>query len=87
MVTFFMSYFINGLKEEIKLEVKIFNPKIMMDTISLVKLAEDKANAHRWNVGPPFIKTYNISYPPNNSSAHIRILYPNIYLVLIINLY
>ena len=45
--TFFKSCFINGLKEEHKLEVKMFNPKTMMDAIALAKLAEDKASAHR----------------------------------------
>lgn len=44
---FFTSCFINGLKEEIKLEVKMFNPKTMMDAIALAKLIEDKANAYR----------------------------------------
>jgi len=44
---FFTSCFISGLKEEIKPEVKMFNPKIMMDAIALAKLAEDKASAHR----------------------------------------
>ena len=44
---FFTSCFISGLKEEIRLEVKMFNPKTMMDAIALAKLAKDKANAHR----------------------------------------
>ena len=44
---FFTSCFISGLKEEIRLEVKMFNPKTMMDAIALAKLTEDKANAHR----------------------------------------
>jgi len=45
--TFFTSCFINGLKEELKPEVKMFNLKTMMDVIALVKLAEDKASDHR----------------------------------------
>ena len=44
--TFFTSYFISGLKEELKPEFKMFNPKTMMDVIALAKLAEDKAIAH-----------------------------------------
>lgn len=64
-----MSYFISKLKGEIKAEVKIFNPKTMMDSIALAKLVEDKASAHRWNLRPPFMKTHNIFHPSNNSSA------------------
>jgi len=43
--TFFTSCFISGLKEELKTEVKMFNPRTMMDAITLAKLAEDKASA------------------------------------------
>lgn len=39
---FFKICFIIGLKEEIFVEVKIFNPDKMMATIGLVKLAKDK---------------------------------------------
>ena len=67
--TFFTSCFISGLKEEHKIEVKIFNPKTMMDAIALAKLAEDKASAQRRNVRPPFTKTHNNSHSSNNTSA------------------
>ena len=47
----------------------MFNPKTMMDAIALAKLAEDKANAHRWNEQPSFTKTPNNSHPSNNTSG------------------
>jgi len=57
--TFCTSCFINGIKEEIKIKVKMFNPKTMMDVIALSKLAEDKASAQQRNVRPPFTKAHN----------------------------
>lgn len=42
---FFCIYFISGLKEEIQIEFKIFNPRNIIVVIGLTKLVEDKFNA------------------------------------------
>jgi len=42
--SFYRSYFISGLKEEIQVEVKMFNSNNMIAKIGLAKLVEDKFN-------------------------------------------
>jgi len=43
--SFFKSCFISNLKDDIQVEVKMFNPKEMIDVIALDNLVEDKFNA------------------------------------------
>jgi len=47
----------------------MFNPKTMMDAITLAKLAEYKASAQRRNVRPPFTKAHNNPPSSNNTSS------------------
>lgn len=54
---FFHIYFISGLKEEIQVEVKIFNPRNMITTIGLAKLAKDKFNAQHKHTKQPAWKS------------------------------
>jgi len=42
---FFHSFFISGIKEEIRAKVKMFNPSNMTSIIRLSKLVEDKFSA------------------------------------------
>ena len=39
---FYLSCFINGMKDTIQYEVKMFYPNTMMEALGLAKLAEDK---------------------------------------------
>lgn len=49
---FFCSCLINGLKEEIQTEVKMFNPNNITTIIALANLVEDKFNTQRKNTKP-----------------------------------
>lgn len=55
------------MKEEIIVEVKIFNPKTITVAIGLAKLAEEKFNAQCKQVRKPFMKLKNalFSLEPN----------------------
>ena len=44
---FYLSYFISGLKDAIRSEVKMFCPRTMMEALGLAKLAEDKIRAQQ----------------------------------------
>lgn len=54
---FYQSYFINGLKEEIQLEIKMFNLNNMIVAIGLAKLVEDKFNAQHKHTKSPTWKS------------------------------
>lgn len=54
--SFFKYFFISGFNDVIWMEVKLLNPKTMMDVIALDKLIEDKFNTQRYQVKKSFIK-------------------------------
>ena len=62
---FYLIYFINGLKDAIRYEVKIFFPNTMMEAPGLAKLAEDKIRAQQCSKStlvPPAPRTTPINH-------------------------
>lgn len=59
-----MGCFIGGLKEEIRLEVKLKKPRNLVDAMGMARLVEDKQNLQRnfpLTLDPPGLIIHNLS--------------------------
>jgi len=68
--SFLLGCFVGGLKEDIRLEMKLKKPRTMTDAMGLSRLVEEKLNLQRWVTSSTRVTSFN-SLPKGPHSAGV----------------